>query len=139
MANANDTPKLFFASIKRWHEKTQATLLAIARQSAFELAERVVVATPVDTGFLRGSWQPSIGGPAKFGGGAFVIAAVVQQIKLGDVFMLRNNAAYAMRIEFGFVGTDKLGRHYNQKGRYMVTDNCAKWKTIVADIARQLK
>ena len=138
MANANNGG-VFKLSLQKWAGGVKDKLEAIARQSCMELAERVVNATPVDTGFLRGSWQPSIGGPASFGAQAETIAAVVSGLKLGEVFMMRNNAVYAMRIEYGFVGTDSLGRHYNQQGRYFVTQNVAAWPTIVADMAEQLK
>ena len=77
--------------------------------------------------------------PFKIARQASTRAAVVSGLKLGEVFMMRNNAVYAMRIEYGFVGTDSLGRHYNQQGRYFVTQNVAAWPTIVADMAEQLK
>lgn len=43
------------------------------------------------------------------------------QIELGDIVMIVNPVVYARRIEYGFYGTDKLGRHYNQAGHFMLT------------------
>lgn len=140
MANANDNGGVFKLSLAKWAAQVQVDLRALARASCQELANRVVEATPVGvTGNLRSSWQPSIGGTAAFSGKAQVIAAVVGDLEIGDVFMMRNNAAYAMRIEYGFVGADSLGRVYNQQGRYFVTQNVAAWPSIVADMAEQLK
>jgi hypothetical protein len=114
------------------------------------VAKAVVLATPVDTGFLRGSWQPSVGAvqvadSASVGldaGGAAAISQIslaVAGMKTGDVFHMRNNAAYARRLEYGFVGQDSLGRTYNQAGRYYVSDTIKSWPQIVARVAKDLK
>ena len=56
--------------------------------------------TPVDTGRLRSSITREMGGDAE-----------------GMVGRVGTNVEYARRIEFGFVGTDSLGRTYNQAPR----------------------
>lgn len=122
----------------RWHKAADEKIDALARQVCFEMAQRVVEKTPVDTGFLRGSWQPSIGKPVtdKEGshdpGGAAAqaaIAAVIPSIKAGDRFYMMNNAAYARPVEYG---TSKMaGRHY-------VRDTVAAWPEVVASTAAQL-
>lgn len=141
----------FKASLGKWANKTQAQLDALARQSSQEVAKAVVIATPVDTGFLRGSWQPSVGGDAKLAdpenvmldaGGAnaaSMIALEIAQMKAGDVFHMRNNCAYARRLEYGFVGQDSLGRTYNQAGRYYVSDTVKSWRAIVQKVVADLK
>jgi hypothetical protein len=63
----------------------------------------------------------------------------VADMKAGDVFHMRNNAAYARRLEYGFVGPDSLGRVYNQAGRYYVSDTIKRWPLIVAAVAKDLK
>jgi hypothetical protein len=139
--------KQFKATLGAWALKAGDKLDALARQSALQLSEDVVKATPVDTGFLRGSWQPSIGAPAGGGGaldasGAAAQASVtlaVQGIKRGDRFFLINNARYAMRLEYGFVGQDSLGRTYNQTGRFFVGNAVKRWPRIVARVAQELK
>ena len=133
--------KAFRANVTRWAEKFNVDLLALARQTAQEAAEQVHYYTPIDLGFLRGSWQPSLNTPKTDegnGAGIATLSAVLTGIKLGDVFWMTNNAAYALRIEFGFVGPDKLGRVYNQAGQFYVTKVMKRWGTIVESQARAL-
>ena len=88
--------------------------------------------TPVDTGRLRGNWQPSINSPATSSlmdtdpSGAKVIGKIqdtTQRIKLGDTYFFTNNLAYAAEIEF----TGK-----SQKAPAgMVRVNLARWKDFL--------
>lgn len=144
---AGASARSFKADLERWSKTVAGNLDALARQTCLQVSFNVVQDTPVDTGFLRGSWQPSIGDPAQRGqanldpGGATVlgeIGLVCQGIKAGDVFWMWNNAAYALRVEFGFVGTDSLGRTYNQAGRYFVTDNLKRGPAVVEQVAKSL-
>lgn len=138
----------FETTIENWRLKVRGELLGIARQSIYELAFRVVTDTPVDTGYLRGGWQPSIGdipGPKPTqpfdAGGAIAMAdfaVSIAELKLGDTFYYTNATVYARRIEYGFVGEDSLGRYYNQAGRFYVTNNVAQWGSIVAQKSKEL-
>lgn len=129
---------LFKIRLGKWKKASDDKLDALARQVCYEMAFRVVEKTPVDTGFLRGSWQPSIGVPKLAGdpepdpGGAKAmgkIAAVIPQIKAGDRFYMMNNANYARAVEYG---TSRMaGRHY-------VGDTVASWPSVVADTAASL-
>lgn len=138
--------KAFRANVTNWAKKFNVDMLELARQSAQELSYRVVLNTRVDVGFLRGSWQPSLNEPvtakpqpgAENGANVAQISTVLTGLKLGDRFWMTNNAAYALRIEFGFVGADKLGRVYNQAGDYNVTSHAKRWPKIVADVAKGL-
>lgn len=135
-------------SLKAWEGWAQEKLDALARQTVYEMAETVVELTPVDVGFLRGSWQPSIGATGKVKDGAgddpsgaaamVEIAAIVSQMEAGDRFHMLNNAAYAMRMEFGFTGEDALGRYYDQPGRFFVADTVARWRSTVSRVALEL-
>lgn len=127
--------KTFEAQIGKWAASVPHKMDAFARQVVQELASRVVQRTPVDTGFLRGSWQPSIGEPSlthkgsEDKAGAKVSAAIsviIPQIKAGVKFYLMNNANYARPVEYG---TAKMaGRHY-------VTDTAKAWPSIARDVA----
>ena len=135
-------------SLAEWEGWAKEKLDALARQTSFAMAEKVVELTPVDVGFLRGSWQPSLGETGKLkdegaddpsGAAAFVeIAAIVAQMEAGDRFHMLNNAAYAMRLELGFTGEDALGRYYDQPGRFFVSDTVASWKSTVSRVALEL-
>ncbi len=135
----------FKFDLHKWAKHVGANLDALASQCSQEMAERVVVATPVDTGNLRGNWQPSIGeeAPAASGSaqkyGVSEISTVAAGVKAGDRFFMLNNTVYARRIELGFVGKDALGRMYNQKGRYFISDTVKRWRSVVSKVAASLK
>jgi HK97 gp10 family phage protein len=128
----------FNLRIKGWAKSTTEKLDALARQSCQQIAENVVMSTPFDTGFLRGSWQPSLknpivatGTPDKSGAGVLSsIGLTVSGMKAGDTFFLTNNAAYAPYVEFG---TSKMA------GRFFVTTNVKKAAAVVRQVARELK
>lgn len=136
----------FRAYLGEWHHLTSGALIGLARQSCQSVSERVIDNTTVDTGFLRGSWQPSLNEIDETEGeedptGAKVIAklaAVIVDMELGDVFMMTNNAEYALRYEHGFVGEDSLGRTYDQAGRKVVTDAITAFPIIIAIEAAKL-
>jgi len=127
----------FNADIRAWAKKANANLDALARQTAQEVASQVVQKTPVDTGFLRGSWQPSIGAPADAVGAAdpsgvsaqSQVTLVAAQFNGGERFFMVNNAAYARFVEYG---TSTM------VGRYFVNDTVADWQAIVRRVARSI-
>lgn len=125
--------RTFRLNVGKWADLTQDKLDALVRQTCQELAERVVRDTPVDTGFLRASWQPSIGRPSEQAPGAGspgTVSLVASQVKAGEVFYMTNNASYGRYVEFG---TSKMA------GRYFVTDNVKRFRSVAEKYARQLK
>jgi hypothetical protein len=137
--------RTFIAQLQSFAQRFPEKMDAIARQTCQQVSENVITSTPVDTGFLRSSWQPSIGKPQAGNGGegmqgqaAAKISFTVAQMKAGEVYYLTNNAIYAKRIEFGFVGKDALGRNFNQQGRFMVTDNVKRWPMVVESVVKDL-
>ncbi len=129
------TPQTFIADIRDWASKFPQQMDALARQSCQQVSENVIAATPVDTGFLRGSWQPSIGRPLPGDGSAGAGAALaalsmtIPQMRAGETYYLTNNANYAEFVEFG---TSTM------QARYFVSDNVARWNDVVEDAARDL-
>jgi hypothetical protein len=122
----------FTADISQWAARNGEKLDALARQTALEMSAKVVTRTPVDTGFLRSSWQPSIGNPASgssASGATPDVSLTVSNMKAGDTFWMTNNASYARFVEFG---TSKMA------GRFFVTDTVAQWKSVVAAVAKRL-
>lgn len=74
------------------------------------VAAAVVISTPVDTGFARGNWRPSVNTPSTTPTsvldptGAATIAratAVGRFWRVGDTAFLTNNAAYIGRLNQG--------------------------------------
>lgn len=75
-----------------------------------EIGDRLVPATPVDTGFARGNWRPTLNSPAEVpvtfndptGEGTTArIAVVARRYRVGDTIFIRNNAPYIVRLNEG--------------------------------------
>jgi HK97 gp10 family phage protein len=116
----------FNADLSAWAKKASGKLDALARQASQEVSFRVVQATPVDTGFLRSSWQPAIGAPKAAQGAA---GGQAKAIKAGDIYWMTNNARYAKFVEYG---TTRMS------GRFFTTDTASQWQSIVNKIAMEL-
>jgi hypothetical protein len=96
--------------------------------------------TPIDTGNLRDSIltttvaMPQVDTEEKE---YTPVAFSIGPEDLGRPVYMGVQAAYGPRIEFGFVGTDSLGRTYNQTGHYFVTGSGAKWQQFVTEAESQ--
>lgn len=113
----------FSIDIKKFIEKCEDKADQFSREFPQDLAEAVISSPmhPVVSGNLRANWTAAIGAPdlaVKEGGDPMArIALNLSSAKAGDTIFINNNAPYAMRMEYGFVGADSLGRTYNQTGR----------------------
>lgn len=129
----------FTADISRFIAKAKDKAREAASEAIQDIAEAVVEATPVKTGFLRASWYAALNGPALGQPGAANVGQLTitaADVQLGDVFYMNNGAAYAMRVEFGFVGEDSLGRKYNQPPRAFVRGTLDR-APMIAEAAAQ--
>jgi hypothetical protein len=132
----------FTATVNAWIAQRQDALQKVARSSIQDVCDAVIEGTRFDIGNLRSQWQPSIGAPVlslapQGNDPSAALALVLGQITPGTVMYLSNNAAYALRMEYGFVGKDKLRREYNQKGDYNVQTQVARWPMLVAKNAEE--
>lgn len=98
---------------------------AVALVGFQDMCFEIVAAWPRVTGFSRGSWFVSLGTPSSQIGipgrdPMADFAIILAQFELGQTLIFANTSAYARRLELGFVGTDSLGRKYNQQGRFIV-------------------
>lgn len=123
---ATGDPEQFAVDVRQWVEKAKGNVDLAYQATAMLALGRVKELTPVKTGFLRASWTVVSGGSGSATSGQEGALAVIANLKAGDAIALVNPAPYAMRINFGFVGKDSLGRHYNQKGRHMVEQTMAE-------------
>jgi hypothetical protein len=124
-------PDQFAVDVRQWVEKAKGNTNGAFQATALLALARVKELTPVDTGFLRASWTIANGSNVAGVAGADQSALeVVASLQLGDRIMLVNPAPYAMRVNFGFVGEDSLGRHYDQKGRHMVEQTISEMPEI---------
>lgn len=99
---------------------------------------------PVDTGNLARSLLGSKSAPPKTGDAdeeyaGFDPGAFAAGLKLGQTAYLGYQAAYARRMNYGYVGTDSLGRTYDQKGNYFVERAVTMWPFIVAAAAAKVR
>lgn len=108
--------------VARAKERGRLAFVATAEDALAEVKEL----TPVKTGYLRANWTAIRAGDAVPVEGASPNPAVaLAALQLGDKIIIVNPVRYARRVEFGFVGQDSLGRHYDQKGRGMMTQTIA--------------
>lgn len=126
------TPRQFHLDIVAWCNKVNADIRATYIETIQDINEQIVVRSPGPpgkngkaTGFLRGSWHAALNHVPTGRGARGVnptsrLNFVAAQIQIGDVYYLGNTAKYARRLEYGFVGTDSLGRTFNQAGRFWV-------------------
>lgn len=127
----------FDVQIDAWITRAKDLANAFCLEFVQDIAQAVIEATPVKTGFLRASWHTSIGAPGD--SGAAVANVGMAGFTPGDALYLMNGAVYAMRVEYGFVGIDSLGRHYNQAPRAFVRGTLARADEIAeAALARVL-
>jgi hypothetical protein len=91
--------------IDDWVAKAKGLTRQFAIEVVQDINEAVVEATPIKTGFLRGSWYAGINNPPKGGsdgsGGVGSLNMVASQINLGDVYYAVNGANYAWFVEYG--------------------------------------
>ncbi len=121
---------------------------AAVREAMLEFSARVKVRTPVDTGRLRGAWNfeattvdasnigIAIAAAAAFGSDA---APGLPETVIGTKIYLTNPMPYARRIEFGFHGTDSLGRYYNNAPVGMVGLTVLEFRGILDESVRSAR
>lgn len=113
MAN-NFTMRIDPRGLDRAAQRTRRDTEEMVRKIAERLFENIVRRTPVDTGWARANWVPSINeidarspgerppdGETVPEPNPGAIAAVVQQGKIGDVFWLTNAVPYIRALEYG--------------------------------------
>ena len=128
----------FAAEVKAFTDRTKRKQEVIFRTSVARVMEEANVPEsaggrmPIDTGFLVGS-----SGATTSPGGALQDAPLVfAMMAIGETVQAGWSAAYAMRQEFGFMGTDSLGREYNQGGKAFLRTSVQRWQEYVDDAAR---
>lgn len=104
---------------------------------------------PVDLGHLRaslvvgiGNIAPAITTPGDGPATAWDEAGanlIIDGAGLGDAIMAVYTVAYAARMNYGFVGTDSLGRTYNQSGRRFVDLAAQQWPRIVSEVIAEAR
>lgn len=129
-----------------WAGQKDALLTALLRNSVQALANEAGKTipnggrVPVKTGNLARSVVVSNQAPeiVAYGPANPNALAGIATLKPGDTIWIGWQAAYAKRQNYGFVGTDSLGRTYNTSGYGFAEATAAKWPSIVAQQAAKL-
>ena len=116
-------------------DKVKGRQNEVLRAIAYAAEARVKELTPVVTGYLRANWSVVRNAEASPIPGQGDNSAIAE-ITMGDTIRLVNPVVYARRIEFGFNGVDKLGRHYHQTGRGMAQQTMLELPEIAAGIVQ---
>ena len=135
----------FSAAVDNWAKQSVQVMTAVFRLSAEKVGEAVVDNTPVQTNFLRASFQasasempkikagykPSVGaGPGSYTFDKGPINLIIQGVPLGDPIYLGFTAEYAPYVEYGANG---------RAGRGMVRLAAQRWQAIVDQAVREAK
>lgn len=121
----------FSEDVSAWCNRAMARATLLLRVIAYDAIAEVQQLTPVDTGFLRANWTAMLPGDSEPVAGRTAPAEdAIARADVGTIITIVNPVVYARRIEYGFVGEDAAGRHYNQAGRHMVGQTVADMPRI---------
>jgi hypothetical protein len=142
----------FSAQVAGWRDKTLKNLRYVAINAIQDVLEAAQTPQPgvARTGgtFIEGripvvssdlinSLSSGLNGGGGLKGSASYVA-VLAGLEVGDVATFEWLMPYAMRIEKGFVGTDSLGRSFNQAGRHFVAKNAARFQSFVDQRVKEI-
>jgi hypothetical protein len=136
--------KSFSASVKAFNEKAKRNFTLVHRSAVTKLYNGVLDDTPRVTGNAGRSWRlsttamPQIDYSGQKFDTAQDIGLEIAGLKAGVPVYIGAQAPYMPRLEFGFTGTDSLGRSYNQAGRLFITRNAERWQEFVDAAAREV-
>lgn len=140
--------KSFAASVGKWASQSTERISAVHKRSIELLADEMRRTkpfggrVPVDTGNLARSLRAEKGRMPSTEDGSFTsqdVGLAVATLKPGEAIYLGYKAKYARRMNYGFVGSDSLGRVYNQQGNYFVEGAIAEWPSIVNKAVSEIK
>ena len=138
----------FAETIGKWASKTPRRIEAVHKRALEKLAmemTRTVAeggSIPVVTGNLYRSLVASTSGMPTTSdqpSAGSNVNSVIAVLAINQPVWFGYTAAYARRINSGLVGSDSLGRVYNQSGRHFVERAIALWPQIVRESADEVK
>ncbi|MDX0354313.1 hypothetical protein GOC51_03705 [Sinorhizobium meliloti] len=142
----------FAAQVSEWvqaEKEREAVVLRTAAQMVANNVRRSVAEggrIPVDTGNLKNSLMASTStmprvdeGEREYPDQSGEIELIISNLDVGETLYLGFQAAYGPRMEYGFVGTDALGRLYNQQGFGFVQSAAQTWPQLVAEAEQKVR
>jgi hypothetical protein len=139
----------FKGEFDEWVQQTEKRMNAVFRLSTQKTVNYMQSIAPHDQGFLKASLvvlvnqdPPRADRSQEDGLGQYTEAYMKLQIAgavAGDRVTVAYTMEYARRLEFGFTGTDALGRYYNQPPRGWSRAAAQQWKRFVAEATSEAK
>ncbi len=107
---------------------------------AYELQMRGRVSYAIEAGMIRIRDDAKGYAPVRKKQGGNLRNSIRGEMLSPLTAVVETNVVYAARQEFGFIGTDKLGRTYNQQGRlYMTRAAEENTERLLAGIRREIE
>jgi len=128
----------FTLDLSKFANLTESKMKQVITKTGIDLGQSIISDTPVDSGRLKGNWQPDINAydetttetTDKSGGATLArVATRFNGYKTGDTLTLSNNLPYAYHIEF-------LGHSKIKAPKGMVRLNVLKFQQFVNKNAR---
>jgi len=138
----------FTESIDAWVTETKERINAAHGRSVELLGEELAKTKPEGgrvpflTGNLARSLLASKSGMPNVADGPYAgsnIGLIAATLKADETVYIGYQAIYAARMNFGYVGADRLGRVYNQQGNYFIEGAVAEWPNIVKTAVSEIK
>ena len=137
----------FAAYVDNWTKQSEAWMLAVFKRAVELLADELTFGrqnggrVPWVTGNMARSLAGQLNGLVQTAEGAPAgdTGAAIAMAQIGDFIHLGFQAAYARRVDGGFVGEDSLGRSYNQEGAHFVAYAASQWPVMVALAADEIQ
>ena len=136
--------KSFELQIKEFENMTTEKSELLFKKVCFDLSNSIIMDSPVDSGRLRGNFQPDINSiqndvleiDDKSGSVTVAkVATTTNKLKLGQYFTLTNNLDYAIHLEFG---TAKFG--FSPKSpKGFIGINVMRFQTFVNQANKEIK
>lgn len=146
------TTRGFVRAVNKWTLETEERSTQAFRNGSLDFYDELSKATPVLTGNLRNSLVATVNGntttvtgpgnsssDSTYRSGAESSIANIMNAKLGDKISYMYGALYMRRLNYGFSGFDRLGRYYNQAGRFWVQQVGARYRSIMRAAATKLR
>ena len=140
--------KSFSQAVDDWASQTEERLDAVYARSVELLGEEMTKSrneggrVPFLTGNLTRSLLVSKAGMPNVSDGPFGgsnVGLVAATLKAKETVWLGYQANYAARQNYGYVGSDSLGRVYNQQGAHFVDHAVTNWSTIVTKAIKEVR
>lgn len=138
----------FSATIGKWAAQTEQRIDAVYARSVELLGEELSRTrpeggrVPFQIGNLSRSLLADKSAMPTIKGGPFTgnnVGLIAASLKASEFVYLGYQAAYARRQNFGYIGTDALGRTYNQQGAHFVEGAAAEWPNIVRQAVSEIR